>query len=123
MANFADLFCRRYRITRDRYARALFWRCLHRQAIPLVPILRLLDDRYFAPDFDLIEGMAGVETRHEMHEELFDFETHPLNHGFLRRSLKLRVSEKRVIDLATSLLRSECERARPPASASPSLRN
>ena len=96
MRSFADLFCEQYHVAPDRFARAMFWRCLHRRALLFAPVILLLKPVYFATDFELILNVGQLTEARHLTEAVDDFQLHPWNHGFLRRRLKIRVSGARL---------------------------
>ena len=99
MPTFSELFCERYRVHPDRFANAVFWRCLHRRAWPLAPFIRLLTPDYFIADYDLIRDMGRLTRASGLNDDLADFYSHPRNVGFLRRRLKVRLSVRLVTKL------------------------
>jgi hypothetical protein len=123
MATFSELFCERHHLPPDRYARAMFWRCLHRRTWIFVPFLRLVDREYFSPDYDLIRAVGRMTTAGELANELPDFYSHPHNQIFARRRLGLRVSVGRLSRVVHELMpgRSRRQRMDPPASGQPAL--
>ena len=104
MPTFAELFCERYCVSPDHYARAVFWRCVHRRALVFVPILRLLSPDYFAPDFELIRDAGRLTRASGLHDDLADFYSHPRNVGFVRRRLRLRISIGRLTRLVNTVM-------------------
>lgn len=106
MRNFAELYCEHHHLPIEGYARAVFWRCLHRRALPFAPIILLLRRHHFAADYELILGVGAITSRRLLNSEVADFDSHPLNHGMLRRRLKLRLSVKRLMREVTEVLPS-----------------
>lgn len=104
MENFAGRFCALHRIRTEGYARAMFWRCLHRWAVPVAPLILWMNRQYFAADYEFILGVGAITSRGALHAEIEDYETHPFNRGFFRRGLKLRVSVQRVTDAVASVM-------------------
>lgn len=96
MPTLAELYCAHYRVQADRFVSSMFWRCLHRRAWIFVPLLKLLRSDYFEPDRELIRDVGRLTRANGLTEDLADFHTHPLNRGFLRRRLGLRVSVRRL---------------------------
>ena len=74
----------------------MFWRCLHRRALPLAPFILLLNPRYFAADFNLVRRVGGLTCMSYLDEELDDFNRDRQNHRFVRRCLKIRLSGRRI---------------------------
>lgn len=96
--------CAARRWSPEEFGRRLFWLCLHRRAVPWVPMLRLLDPEYFAPDFELVARAAGVRTWRELREEIRDFTTDSRNAKWLRRQGRVRISTRRLQRLARPYL-------------------
>ena len=92
MATFAELHCRRYNLPRERYARDMLSRCLYPHARLLAPLVAMIDPDYFDPDTDFLNGVGDIRRVGELREEFSAFARHPENRGFLRHSLRLRVS-------------------------------
>jgi len=99
MQTFAKLFCEHYHVAPQRYQRAVFWRCLHRRAWVLAPLLLLLNRDFFTADFDLIERIRTLKSASELYGEVDDFNAHPWNCGFARRWLRMRLSIRRLTHL------------------------
>ena len=103
MATFSELFCERYRVHPDRFASAVFWRCLHRRAWLVAPLVRAVSAEYFAADYDLIRDIGRLTQPERLADDLADFYSHPRNIGFARRRLKLRLSIRRVTRLVNHI--------------------
>lgn len=93
---FAESFCAKYNVPRERYARAVFKRTLYRRTYLVGWLLPILQPNYFAADFDLIYGVENLRRTREFLIEAKRFNDHPENRGFLRRTLCLRVSTSRL---------------------------
>ena len=104
MVTFAEKFCADVRVTPDRYEAALFWRCLHRRALPFAGLIRWLAPAYFEPDLELIRGVGRLTSADDLDAELDDFYSHRGNHGFARRRLRIRLSIGRLSKLVYRLL-------------------
>src|SRR5262245_48935803 len=98
----SEAFCDRHGCTAADFRRRFFWRTLHRHALPLAPLLRL--GGYFAVDEDLIAGCGSARSMRDLQEEIQAHRHHPLNRGWLRRQLALRISTHRLRRLARSYL-------------------
>ncbi len=102
--NLHDCFSATPRRAGEEFASFLFWRCLYRRAVPLVPLLRAMDPDYFAPDRELIARVARVQTMRELGEELRDFSEDSRNRSWLRRFGRVRLSTRRVRRVARAFL-------------------
>jgi hypothetical protein len=104
MATFSELFCERYGVAPERYARVMFRRCMHRRAWLFLPLLWLLPDEYFLADHELIRDVARLTSTRALSDDLADFYSHSSNMRFLRRRLRLRISGRRVSHLVHRVL-------------------
>lgn len=109
MQTFAELVCGRWKIPPERYMGAVFWRCLHRRALPVAWMFRWWHDEHFLADYDLISRVGSLTCANDLEAELDDFDMHPWNHGMLRRRLKIRVSVGRLSKLVRATLPSARE--------------
>ncbi len=104
MQTFAELYCERHHLAPAAFARALFWRCLHRRAVPLAPLILMVNPNFFTADYDLILSAGRVTSVRQLCEELDDFNYHPLNHGVVRGWMKIRISGARLCHEVHQLL-------------------
>lgn len=97
MKTLAERYCERYRCPPAKFRWQVFWRVVHRRAIPLLPFLLLTGvlDR----DFELITACGRARSMRQVNEELEDFRYTGCRRGFAWR-LKLRVSTRRLASLA-----------------------
>src|SRR5262245_32810258 len=87
-------YCARHGCTARQFRRRLFWESLHRHALPLAPVLLL--GPHFTADLELIDGCARAASMRQVREEIEDHHYHPLNRGWLREALALRISTHRL---------------------------
>ncbi|MBI2496554.1 MAG: hypothetical protein HYV75_01005 [Opitutae bacterium] len=78
-----------------RFEQALLWRCLYWQARPFHWLLWLNRD-YYSADYDFIRGVGDLRSRRDFRTEVAEFHCHPHNRGFLRTTLRMRVSSQRL---------------------------
>ena len=107
MPTLKEKFCSHYGVGSDLYADAMFWRCLHRRALLLVPLIRLCARDYFSPDRELVRGVGRLTSAAGLGEELANFYSNPDNQGFVRRRLRLRVSVGRLSRIVYRLFAEE----------------
>ena len=88
----------------DEFYRKVFWRCLHRHAIPLVPLLGGYGSDYFAADREFISRVAGAVNMRQVRHEVRAYFTNPANRSWLRMKANVRVSAHRVMRLASKHL-------------------
>jgi hypothetical protein len=102
--SFRDAVCRALACAPADYVEVVFERCLFPHAVLPVRVLRSLFPDWFTPDYQLIELLGKctdslqLQTEVKVHRRL-----HPA-HGFIRKTLRLRVSGQRLIDLGAELL-------------------
>jgi hypothetical protein len=103
-ATLAEKFCAHHRLEPERFVDSMFWRCLHRRAWLLVPLLRAFDPEYFQADYDLLHSVGKLTSAEQLEEELQDYYSHSGNYGYLRRGLRLRVSVRRLAKIVHQFL-------------------
>jgi hypothetical protein len=106
-------FCEQNQIPRDRYARAVFERVLYRRTRAVRWLLTVMRPGYFAADFDLIYSVEGLRRMRDFAPEGDRFNEHPANRGWLRRTLRLRVSTNRLRALIRETLPRAADNAGP----------
>ena len=104
MRTFEELFCAHYHVAPVNFARAVFWRCLPRRALPLAPFILLLNRGYFMADHDLIVSIGRLTNTGDLCDELEEFHCHPLNQGFVRRRMKVRLSGARLCHVMAGVM-------------------
>jgi hypothetical protein len=113
MDTFQDRYCAAHRCTAAQFQRRVFWRCLHRWAYPLAPIILLLNKSYFAPDLNFVEQMGRCTEMDQVWEQTRLYFTSPLHKRWLRRRADVRISAHKVINLAAEFLPAGTSRADP----------
>lgn len=95
-ATFAALFCAKHNIPREAYAKELFNRALYRRTHLVKWLLPLLSRNHFVADYDLVYAVERLRRRRDFILEAHRFNEHPANCGWLRRTLRLRISTGRL---------------------------
>jgi hypothetical protein len=115
---FQEQFCQRVGCLPDAYGRKVFWRCLHRRSLPLAALIHLLNRNFFELDFATIRqlGLARSFAEYRAEVDSFRYEC-GMRGGFLRRTLRVRVSGGRLMALLLSV-RPDEKRSRRPSSES-----
>jgi hypothetical protein len=98
MPTFAELYCTKTGCAPHEFSRRVFWRTLHRRAVPLAPLLLLSD--YFESDRTLISACARATRMKQICEEIHDQSSDPHYRRWLRQRAKLRISTRRLRALA-----------------------
>jgi len=101
---FKEAFCDRFNCPPERYEERVFWRCLHRHAIPVAILIHWINPEVFREDFDLIHEIGGMNDPLLFRGELDYFHGRNVRHdGWLRRYLRMRVSGRRMLKLKDAL--------------------
>ena len=102
MSTFAEMYCARIGCAPREFNRKVFWRTLHWHAVPLAPLL--LHGDHFASDHGLIDACGRATRMQQIYKEIDDHHYHPQNSGWLRRFAHIRVSTRRLRQLAERYL-------------------
>lgn len=97
---FQDRYCAAHHCTPPEFCRRVFWRSLHRHALPLA----LVHPDFFVADRELIELAGRVRTMHELHGEIRDYLVDRRVHTWWRGRAHVRVSTRRLRALARPYL-------------------
>lgn len=93
---FSEAFCVAHDVPPENFVPTVFARTLYPQARPLVCLCRAIDRNFFAADLDLIRATGALRRCRDFPDDVIDFNHHPANQGFLRRTLRIRISTKRL---------------------------
>jgi len=104
METFESRYCAAHRCTAAQFRRRVFWRCLHRRALPLAPFLLVLNRSYFAPDLEFVIRVGECQDMGKVWEETRRYFTNPQHKRWLRRKADVRISAHKVINLAVEYL-------------------
>lgn len=100
MKSFAESYASRFGGTPTGAERRLFWRCLYRRSVPLLPVLLVLRPRHFLPDRELVKRAARASSLREVNDEINDYRSDPANQHWLRQHANLRISTRRLQHIA-----------------------
>jgi hypothetical protein len=105
--NFRTAFCAQNHCADSAFEGALFWRCLHRHAVPLAFFIRLLAPAFFRDDDEFIRYLGGDESLQEIAEDIdrFQYWTRVRRH-WLRTGFRIHLDPLRVAALARRCLAS-----------------
>lgn len=84
----------------------VFWRTLYPHAKSFARVVWFVWPAYFKRDLDFIRRIGAVTSAQEAHFEVDHERYQRPEHGLLRRSLRLRVSGKRLIHLVKKVMKS-----------------
>jgi hypothetical protein len=101
---FEEKFCEAHGCSSADFSRKLFWKCLHRHAIPLAPFILLFNSDYFTPDRELITELRRVRKMNDVWEEVRQYFINPRHRNWWRSKANIRISARRLIELARDYL-------------------
>jgi hypothetical protein len=104
MKTFEEKFCEAHGCTSADFSRKIFWKCLHRHALPLAPFILLFHPRYFAPDRELIRELRRAVKMSDVWEEIRQYFIGPRYHNWWHSRANIRLSARRLIELAREYL-------------------
>jgi hypothetical protein len=104
MTTFEERFCAAHGCTPKDFSRKIFWKCLHRHAIPLAPFILLFHADYFSPDFELICDLRRAVKMNDVWEEIRQYFVSPRYQNWWRSHANVRISARRLIELARDYL-------------------
>lgn len=119
---FRHVFCAFHGIAVERFAHEMFDRAVFRRVRWLRPLISLFNKHFFAVDLQFVRSIGKVTTIEELNAELDEFLYHPRNRRWARHSLKLRLSTRRILDIAEPLMPELLEGAAGRPSAARSTR-
>jgi hypothetical protein len=97
---FREGFCKECACATEAFETTVFWRCLHRRALPLSALIYRLHPSFFDPDFHTIRCLGNSTSYEEFGQEVNSFRSDNRRRGgFLRRKLRVRVSGRRLMKL------------------------
>lgn len=115
LPTFAEIYCERFDLAPEQFARHVLFRVLYPHAILLVPFARAMDSAYFASDFEFIRGVGRLRKRSEIDIEFADFAEDPSNSRFWRKHARVRASSGRMLTLIRRVYRgADSRRAEAP---------
>ncbi len=96
MRRFTDIYCQREHLATERFAGHLLQRTLYPHARVLAPLLRTLDRQHFLADNEFVQDVGNLTRTAHFAAVMQDYSKHYANHGILRRTLRLRISVRRM---------------------------
>jgi len=114
MKTFEDKFCEANACKSADFSRKVFWRCLHRHAVPLAPFILAFYPNYFAGDRELIAALRKTERMNDVWEEVRLYFVSSHYRGWWRTKANVRISARRLIELAREYLPSSGSPPAPP---------
>ena len=102
MTTFQERYCAARQCSPEDFARALFWQCLHRHALPIA----LLRREFFAADWELVVQAGRARNLRELNEEIREFVHDGRNRIWWRGRAHFRLSTHRLRNVARQYLQS-----------------
>ena len=98
--SFREAFCQRFACPAEEFEKRVLWRGLYRRSLPLSALVYSWNPRYFDLDVRTIRQLGLTRSSEEFRAEIdsFRFESR-MQRGFLKRTLRLRISGKRLMQL------------------------
>lgn len=93
---FAEHYCAKHAISPDAFDLKVMRRCLYLHARLLEPVLRFGYRDHFAADLDFVRAVGRLTRVRDFSMDAADFSSNPANRGFLRLTLRMRVSSSRL---------------------------
>jgi hypothetical protein len=103
---FSERYCEAHGCAQSDFPRRIFWKCLHRRAIPWAPLILAVNPRYFAADRELASSVGRATDMNRVWEEVRAYFVSPRNAGWLRRRAGFRLSARKLVNCASELLPS-----------------
>ena len=116
-AAFRERFCERFKCDPEDFERRMLFACLYWHAGLLGRLFYYVDRRYFFADLLLVRQLGVTEDLDEFVSEVRAYRSEGPPHGLLQRFLRLRMSGRRAIELATRLFAGKIEQSVLPVAA------
>lgn len=100
MKTFEQLYCERFSCDASRFASSVFRAALPWHARLLAPFFGGIRGKYFEPDRELIAAAGEATSIERIRAEIRDFFASSANRRYLRLSLRIRVSTRRLQTIA-----------------------
>lgn len=104
---FEQLYCERRGVPPERFVASVMSEVLFPHARLLVPLLRFASVKYFQIDQELIRGAGRLRRFRDFAQEAEAFAHHPESAAFCRKTLRLRVSTRRLRRLVFDVMHPE----------------
>lgn len=104
--DFRSAFCARYKCKDEEFEKVALLKVLHRRALPLAWIILIVAPSYFTPDFQILRHFGSLTRKSNLYSDALDVRNDYARlqaSGFLRRSLKMRISGQRLLKVASEI--------------------
>jgi hypothetical protein len=99
-----EVFAARHGCKPAQFSQRIFWRTLHFHALFPAPLLLL--GGHFRADFNLIATCGRARSLGAVVEELYTFRHDPRNTGWLRSRARIRISTRKLLQIARNDLKN-----------------
>lgn len=104
--DFRTAFCERFQCPPAEFEKRAFWRCLYPHATVAARLIQLVNPDYFEPDLRTLRHIGNASTVTHLLAEVNSFRAdYRMRSRFLYDVLRLRISGKRVLRLASEVMR------------------
>lgn len=110
------MFCERFRCPESKFEKRAFRKCLYWHARIVAPVLKIFMPSLFKHDFELMRGLGEATDAKGAGVELFRLQELNLDGGFMRKTLRIRVSGRKAYLLSGRIFGRD-----PRKSSTPSL--
>ena len=93
---FRENYCAANGCSGEEFTSRVFWRCLHRHALVVAPLVAAFQADYFEADREFIVQAGRARTMKELNEEIRDFMHDARNLRWWRTRAQVRVSTQRL---------------------------
>ncbi|MGC8743567.1 MAG: hypothetical protein ACP5T0_06795 [Verrucomicrobiia bacterium] len=105
-----EIFCDYFKCPPEKYEERLFWLCVRPNVVFIAKILWIFYRRIFYGDLEMLRQLGRTSNTREIKYELESFRHYNPPRGFFRRDLKVRVSGRRLLRIASKLFGIEASR-------------
>jgi hypothetical protein len=101
---FRDAFCGHFNCQPEQFEQRVLRRALHRRSLPIAGAFLLFKPNYFDMELRTLRYLGNARSSEEFRAELDSYRSEYRRHGgFLRNMFALRLSGRRLMDLAANL--------------------
>lgn len=102
---FKEAYCAAYRCSPEKFDHRVFWKCVHRRALPLTVVIWAVERRVFQPDLEVIRALGAASSDVELRSVMEEFDNRCMVERSIRRTVfRMRVSGGRLMPLFRALL-------------------
>jgi len=105
-----EIFCEHFKCPPENFQDKLFWMCIKPNVSWIAKICWVFNRRMFASDLEMLRQLGRTYNTRQLRYELESFRHYHKPRGFLRRDLKVRVSGRRLLKIASRLFSIEAAR-------------